>query len=152
MLLYVSSWFGYFFIFFYFYCCCFVFLFLFRCLSAGWFSKAPGLSPLAWSSADAQRNNTNSFAFSQRMSFSKRKGNLSFLEFVNKTLGETEELCLHFRSDLLRNSCEHQYIGEMYSRTFHPCENIILLQPPRSLRPRVICWSQKLKMPSGYCN
>lgn len=62
------------------------------------------------------------------MSFGKRKGNLSFLEFVNKPLGETEELCLHFRSDLLRNACEHQYIGEMYSRTsilvkILPCYN-----------------------------
>lgn len=100
----------------------------------------------------AQRKSTRSFAFSQKVSFSKRKGNLSFLEFVNKPLGETEELCLHFRSDLLRNACEHQYIGEMYSRTFHPCENITLLQLPRSLRPRVICWSRKLKMPGGYYN
>lgn len=58
----------------------------------------------AWAiGADSPSNSP----FSLRVALSKRKWNLSFLEFINKPLGETEELSLHFRSNLLRNVCEH---------------------------------------------
>lgn len=98
----------------------FLFLFMFRCVATGWYSKAHRLRPLAKTPTDdgGLKGKIPAALSSHRVRFSKWKRNTIFLEFVNKPLGETKELCLHFRSDLLRNACKHQYVGETFQEHF----------------------------------
>lgn len=132
---------------------CLLFLFMFRCVATGWFSKAPGLRPLAQTPTDdgGLKGRIPASLSSHREWDSAKGRGIWFLDFINKLLGEIRIMfSLQVRSAEKCLQTPVHWINVF--KNISSCENITLLKQPRSLRPRVIFWSQKLKMPGGYYN